>query len=271
MTDHVLYEQDGQIGRLTFNRPDTMNALSEEVMEDLFQKLRIANADRGTRVIVISGEGKHFCAGGDLNWEGSLDEESSTRLLRLTGHLSYELRNGPKPTIGAIRGYCLGGGNELNLHLDLAIASETARFSQPETRWGVLPFWHTPQLLPLVVGERRAREILMMGRMYDAQQAYEMGLCNLVVPDDELEEEATSWARELCVRSAMSLRLVKIALNSAADALRGSANHEAALVSTTAGSSRYQEEVHEFFETAPLERRPLDAWPQRVRATPRER
>ena len=108
----VLYERDSLIGRVTFNRPDTMNALSEDVMEELFQCLREANNDAETRVIVITGKGKHFCAGGDLNWEGELDEASSARLLRLSGHLSYELRNGPKPTIGAIRGYCLGGGNE---------------------------------------------------------------------------------------------------------------------------------------------------------------
>ena len=267
---HVLYERDGPIGRVTLNRPDTMNTLSEEVMEDLFLQLRTANADNGTRVLVVAGAGRHFCAGGDLNWEGSLDEESSTRLLRLTGHLSFELRNGPKPTIGAIRGYCLGGGNELNLHLDLAIAGESARFSQPETKWGVLPFWHTPQLLPLVVGERRAREILMMGRMYDAQQAYEIGLCNLVVPDDELDAEVTSWAQELCERSPASLRLVKLALNGAGDALRGAANHEAALVSTTAGSARYHAEVRRFFDTDPADRRPIPAWPERVRRSPKE-
>lgn len=264
-TSQVKYERDEKIGRVTLTRPDTMNALSEDLMEELFQKLRQANADSETRVLIIGGEGKHFCAGGDLNWEGDLDEESSTRLLRLTGHLSFELRNGPKPTIGAIRGYCLGGGNELNLHLDLAIASETARFSQPETRWGVLPFWNTPQLLPLMIGDRRAREVLMMGRMYDAAQAYELGLVNLVVPDDELEAEANSWADELCERSPTSLRLVKLALNSAADALRGAANHEAALVSTTAGSARYQAEVHDFFETDPSQRRPTPAWPERVR------
>ncbi len=260
----VLYRRDGLIGRVTLNRPETMNALSEEVMEALFHRLREANADAGTRVVVISGTGRHFCAGGDLNWEGELDEASSTRLLRLTGHLSYELRNGPKPTIGAIRGYCLGGGNELNLHLDLVIVSETARFSQPETRWGVLPFWNTPQLLPLVVGERRAREILLMGRMYDAEQAYELGLCNLVVPDDELEAEVDRWASELAARSPTSMRLVKVALNSAADALRSAANHEALLVSTTAGSERYRAEVHEFFDLEPAQRRPFPAWTQRV-------
>jgi enoyl-CoA hydratase/carnithine racemase len=262
---NVLYERDDTIGRLTLNRPDTLNALSEEVMEELLQKLRDANADANTRVIVITGAGKHFSAGGDLNWEGTLTEETSTRLVRLTGHLTYELRNGPKPTIAAIRGYCLGGGHELGLHLDFAIASETAKFGQPETRWGVLPFWNTPQLLPLMVGERRAREILLMGRMYDARQAYEMGLCNLVVPDTELEDEVDRWAQELANRSSSSLRLTKIALNSATDALRGAANHQAMIATTTAGTARYQGQVHEFFDLKPEERRPLPAWADRIR------
>ena len=199
-----------------------------------------------------------------MNWEGELDETSSMRMLRLTGHLSYELRNGPKPIIGAIRGYCLGGGNELNLHLDLAIASETARFGQPETRWGVLPFWNTPQLLPLMVGERRAREIMLMGRMYDAEQAYEIGLCNLVVPDSELESEVARWAAELAERSPTSLRLVKVAANSATDALRGAANHQALLVTTTAGNDQYRAETEEFFQLSREKRRPIPAWPQRV-------
>jgi enoyl-CoA hydratase/carnithine racemase len=260
----ALYERDGIVGRVTLNAPDRMNGLSDVLMEELFQALRRANADEETRVVVVTGAGEHFCAGGDLNWEGELDEESAARLLRLSGHLSYELRNGPKPTIGAIRGYCLGGGNELNLHLDMAIASETAQFSQPETRWGLLPFWHTPQLLPLVVGERRAREMLMLGRMYDAEQAYEMGLVNVVVPDDELEDEVDRWVEELAGRSATALRLVKVALNGAGDALRVAANHEALLVTTTAGSSRYRQEVNDFFER-PGNRRPIPAWPQRVR------
>jgi enoyl-CoA hydratase/carnithine racemase len=264
---NVRYEAKGPIGWITLDRPETMNALSEEVMEELFAAVREANADQETRAIVVTAAGRHFCAGGDLSWEAGFDEASSTRLMRLTGHLSYELRNGPKPTIGAIRGYCLGGGNELNMHLDLAIASETARFSQPESMWGVLPFWYTPQLLPLMVGERRAREILLMGRMYDARQAYELGLCNVVVPDDELEAEAERWAQELCRRSPRSLRLCKMALNSAGDALRSAANHEAALVATTAASASYGEEIQRFWTMPPDERRPIPAWPERVRTT----
>jgi naphthoate synthase/2-ketocyclohexanecarboxyl-CoA hydrolase len=254
----VTYGRDGAIGRVTLRRPELMNALSSGLMADLFDALRDANADNETRVVVVSGEGEHFCAGGDLEWEGELDERSALDLMRLTGHLSYELRNAPKPVMGCIRGYCLGGGNELNLHFDVSIASETAKFAQPETRWGLLPFWNTPQLLPLVVGERRAREMLMFGRMYDADEALEMGLCNAVVPDDQLESTVDEWADELIQRSPTALRLVKVAMNSVTDQLRGASNHEAALVAATVGSARYREEVAHFF-AMPGSRRPKAA------------
>lgn len=261
----VLYERDGVIGRLTLNSPESMNALSEELLEELFQRLREANSEKATKVLVIDCAGDNFCAGADLGWEHGLDGAASLGLLRLSGHLSYELRNGPKPTIGAIRGYCLGGGLELNLHFDLSIASETAKFALPETKWGVLPFWNSPQLLPLMIGERRAREVMMMGRVYDAEQAYELGLCNLVVPEGELEDEVSRWAEELAQRSSASLRLVKVALNGAADALQNATNHEALLVTTTAGSDRWRDEVHQFFDLPRDSRRPIPAWPTRVR------
>jgi enoyl-CoA hydratase/carnithine racemase len=261
----VIYERRGEVGWVILNHPDDMNPISEAMLIDLFDVTREATADKSTRVLVVGATGPHFSAGGDLSWEGELDEASSLRLMRLTGHLSYELRNSPKPMIGAIRGYCLGGGNELNLHLDVSIASETAQFSQPETRWGVLPFWYTPQLLPLVIGERRAREVILFGRMYDADQALEIGLCNAVVPDEQLEDEAQAWAEELLDRSPTALRLSKMSLNSASDALRAAANHDAAIVTLTAGSERYQQEVGKFFD-AGVHRRPRPAPPRRKTA-----
>lgn len=256
----------GAVARLVLDRPDTMNALTEELMTEFFDLLRQANADRAVRVLVVTGAGNNFSAGGDLKWEQDFDEESATNMVRLFGHVSYELRNGPKPVIAAVRGYCLGGGHELSLHADVVIASETALFGQPETKWGLLPFWYTPQLLPLVVGERRAREMLLFGRTYDADQALDMGLCNLVVPDDQLEAHVEGWATELLERSSVAMRLVKLALNSASEAMRGAANHDAALVTVTSGSARYRDEVGRFFEQSPASRRPKRAGARRVRA-----
>lgn len=262
---HVRYKVDEAVGWVTLDRPEAMNALSEEVFVDLFDVVRAANDDPAVRVLVVTGAGPHFCAGGDLSWEQELDETAAARLMRLNSHLSFELRHAPQPVLGAVRGWCLGGGNELQLHFDVTIASDTARFGWPETRWGLLPFFYTPQLLPLIVGERVAREMLLFGRSYTAEQALEAGLVNAVVPDAELEDEVRRWAGELVIRSASALRLVKLGLNGLGDLLRVAANHEAGIVSKAVVAPGYHDEVSGFFRTGKTARRPVPA-PARLRS-----
>jgi naphthoate synthase len=218
---HVRYRVEEAVGWVTLDRSEAMNALSEEVFADLFDVVRAANDDPAVRVLIVTGTGPHFCAGGDLSWEQELDEAAATRLMRLNAHLSFELRHAPQPVIGAVRGWCLGGGNELQLHFDVTIASGTARFGWPETRWGALPFFYTPQLLPLVVGERAAREMLLFGRSYTAGQALEMGLINAVVPLAQLEEETVQWCREMLALSPFALRMLKASFNADEDGLAG--------------------------------------------------
>lgn len=263
MSEAVTYHADGRIGRVTFRRPESMNSLDDEVITALFDCLRAANDDSSTRVLVLSGEGEHFCAGGDPRWEAEFDPADVPAKMRLASYVGAELRSSPKPVLGAIRGYCVGGGNELNLHLDATVASETARFAQPETRWGILPFWNTPQLLPLIVGERHAREMLLFGRMYDAEQALEIGLVNAVVPDDRLEAEVDDWANELLERSPTALALVKVALNGAASPTGAPFDHQAAMVGMAAGSERYRDELMSFYSTTGS-RRPRSAPPRRT-------
>jgi enoyl-CoA hydratase/carnithine racemase len=258
----VRYRVEDTVGWLTLDRPERMNALTEEMFGDLFDVVRAANDDPHVRVLVVTGTGPHFCSGGDLSWEQGLDETSAARLMRLNSHLSFELRHAPQPVLGAVRGWCLGGGNELQLHFDLTIASTTARFGWPETRWGLLPFFYTPQLLPLIVGERVAREMLLLGRAYTAEQALDVGLVNAVVPDDELEDEVRRWAEELTVRSAGSLRLVKLGLNGLGDVLRIAANHQAGIVSKAVTSVGYLDDVAGFFHTEKDSRRPVAAGPR---------
>jgi enoyl-CoA hydratase/carnithine racemase len=262
---HVRYRAEEAVGWVTLDRPKAMNALNEEVLADLFDVVRAVNDDPSVRVLVITGAGPHFCAGGDLSWEQELDETAAARLMRLNSHLSFELRHAPQPVLGAVRGWCLGGGNELQLHFDFTIASDTARFGWPETRWGLLPFFYTPQLLPLIVGERMAREMLLLGRSYTPGQALDVGLVNAVVPDAELEDEARRWAAELVNRSASALRLVKLALNGVGDMMRVAANHEAGIVSKAVIAPGYHDEVSGFFATDRQARRPVPA-PARSRS-----
>jgi enoyl-CoA hydratase/carnithine racemase len=222
--------------------------LSADTFARLFDAVREANDDEQVRVVVVTAEGKDFSIGGDLNWEREFSPAGSVKMMREHSHLSLELRNAPKPYIASVRGYCIGGANELALHCDMTIASTTAVFMNPEVRWGLVPFWYTPQLLPLAIGERRAREFLLTGRRYSAEAALSMGLVNAVVPDEQLESATLALAEELIANDALALRLTKIALNGVGDMLRGAANHEAAIVPLVVGTESYQAAVQRFFE-----------------------
>lgn len=243
----ALRIRDG-IAILTLTNPERMNPLDDTVLSELFDLVRRVNADSEVRVVILTAEGPHFSVGADLNWEHEFSAESVPTTLRLQEHLSYEIRNAPKPYVAAVRGWCLGGANELQMHMDLCVASETAVFGQPEVRWGVLPFWHAPQFLPLMIGERRAREMLLLGDRYSADDALAMGLCNYVVPDDELERKSMALAEKLKERSATSMRILKTALNAPADLMQSAHNHQAALVSLLVETESYKKDMAKFFD-----------------------
>jgi enoyl-CoA hydratase/carnithine racemase len=247
----VRYRSEAPIGWVTIDSPDTMNALDDEGFRNLIAALEAAYEDTTCRAVVVNATGEHFSAGGDLDWESQFDTEAALRTTRLSTRVSYELRNAPKPLVGAVRGYCLGGGSALALHLDITIASITARFGHPETRWGLVPFWNTPQTLPLAVGLRRARALLMEGAFITAEQARAIGLCQRVVPDAHLEAEAEAIAGRLATRDPLALRATRVALNSASDALRAAANHQSALVGALAERPEYEAEVRAFFQRRP--------------------
>ena len=135
------------------------------------------------------------------------------------------MRNCGVPIIARVRGYCIGGGNELNMACDLTISGTSGRFGQAGPRIGTAPLWWGCQVLPRVVGEKRAREILYLTRQYSADEALAMGLCNAVVPDEELDAEVGRWCDEILRRSPQGLRLAKIALNASTDRLYSSVQH----------------------------------------------
>lgn len=225
----VAYKVVSPVAYIRLDNPARRNALGHETFLRLYDAAREANADPSVRVVIVTATGGHFSVGADLKWEKDFTADDVITIMRQHSHMSLELRNAPKPYIAAVRGYCLGGGNELALYSDLTVASETAVFGNPEARVGMVPFWYAPQLLPLAVGERRAREMILLGWRYPAREALEMGLCNIVVPDADLESTALAWASELVENGALALRLAKVSLNSAGDLLRVAANHEAAM------------------------------------------
>ena len=209
MTD-IVVEQKGDVRWIRLNRPDRMNAYDAEMAQELIAAIEDA-ADSG--VIVISGTGRAFCAGGYLANLRNPDADALRRMFYGSLHVYEAIRNSPRPVIAAVNGAAAGGGNELVVACDLAIAADTATFGQTGVRIGSAPVLGGTNFLTMNIGEKRAKEVAFMCRKYKAEEALEMGWINAVVGPDQLEEEVTKWADELLVMSPRYLEIAKISSN----------------------------------------------------------
>jgi len=219
MTDVVLYERRGPSAWITLNRPAKLNALNGEVCDALEAALIRAEADDEVRVVVIAGAGRAFSAGFDMTEEANSQIETAAQwraLLRRDVDLTMRLWSLPKPTIAAVRGWCLAGGLELAMAADILIATAEARFGEPEIRYGSGP---VTLLMPFVLGARATRELLLTGDAIDAREAHRIGLVTRVVADDELEATVADYVARIAPTPLEVLRLTKIALNRAATAM----------------------------------------------------
>jgi enoyl-CoA hydratase/carnithine racemase len=216
----VTYAADGPVGIVSLNRPEKLNAISRELREALVERLRHADADPATSVVVLRGEGRSFCVGYDiapdptkaarrhdaLAWHASLTEDVA---LEMT---PWDMT---KPVIASVQGHALGGGCELAMLCDLTIAAEDAVFGEPEIRFSNAG----PALvMPFVIGLKRARELLYLGDTIDARTAREMGMVNRVVPPAELGAATLKYARRLALISPEALAATKLATRRGAEA-----------------------------------------------------
>jgi dihydroxynaphthoic acid synthetase len=228
--EDILYEVGGGRATITINRPDRLNAFRVQTVKELCAAFEAAADDESVGVIVFTGAGERaFCVGGDVQ-DPTRTAAQKRHLHHLHDRLAVAIRNNGKPILVKVRGYCIGGGNELNVLCDLTIASESARFGQAGPKIGSAPLWWGCQLMPLVVGEKKAREILYLTRQYSAEEAVEMGLANKVVPDDELDAEVDAWCEQILKRSPQGLRFSKLAINASSDQLYGAVQHGVELV-----------------------------------------
>lgn len=249
--EDVLYEKrDDGVARITINRPDVLNALRTQTYEELARAFRDAGEDPAIGVVVLTGAGERaFSSGGDVRYQRERTADSARVHLARTLELGMVMRNLGKPIIAAVRGYAVGGGHELHLWCDLTIAAENARFGQVGPRVGSVPVWGATQLLPRIVGEKKAREMLFLCRQYDAREAERMGLVNAVVPLDKLDEEVEAWCQEILDKSPTCLRIAKIALNHASDGdFYPSYVHEAELLALFTGTEEQREGQRAFLE-----------------------
>ncbi|RTL67646.1 MAG: enoyl-CoA hydratase/isomerase family protein [Pseudonocardiaceae bacterium] len=206
----VTVERRGDVAWIRLNRPDRMNAYDAAMGRELTDAVRDAS-DAG--VIVLTGSGRAFCAGGYLANLTDPDPEELRGMFYASLELFDVIRNSPRPVIAAVNGAAAGGGNELVVACDLAIAARSAKLGQTGPRVGSAPVLGGTNLLAISVGEKRAKEISMMCRRYTAEQAMELGWLNAVVDDDELEAEVTRWADELLALSPRYLEIAKISSN----------------------------------------------------------
>ncbi|HLE59393.1 MAG TPA: enoyl-CoA hydratase-related protein [Candidatus Limnocylindria bacterium] len=217
MTDAalVIVERDPQrrVALVHLNRPKQLNALSGALMDQLCEALETLDADPEIRVMVVTGSERAFSAGADIE---EMAGASPIEML-ISNRIGQwdRVRRITKPVIAAVAGWCLGGGCELAMTLDLIVAGEGARFGQPEINIGVIPGAGGTQRLARAVGKGRAMEMVLTGEPIDAAEAHRLGLVSRVVPDELVVEDALSLAARMATRSPVALRLAKEAINAA--------------------------------------------------------
>ncbi|MDQ3778554.1 MAG: enoyl-CoA hydratase-related protein [Actinomycetota bacterium] len=212
----VLVERDDAVGIVLLNRPKQLNALSDELMEELVARLRELDADEGVRCIVLGGSERAFAAGADI---GQLAEAEAIELYYQRRVERWDaIRALWTPLVAAVSGFCLGGGCELAMSCDLIVASETAKFGQPETGLGIIPGAGGTQRLTRAVGKAVAMDMILSGRFLSADEAQRAGLVARVVAREAWLEEAKRLARDVAARGPVATRLAKEAVDRAFEA-----------------------------------------------------
>lgn len=209
----IVLEKKGKVAYLTFNRPDVMNAIDEKLIAETREAIGQIGEDREVVVLVVTGAGKAFMAGADI---AELNRMSPYQL-HIWNHGVVENLNAlerlRQPVIAAINGFALGGGLELAMACDIRIASEEAKMGLPEVKLGIIPGAGGTQRLPRLIAKGLAMELLLTGKMVDAQEAYRIGLVNKLVPAGELMKAAEEMANEIIANGPVAVQLVKDAVS----------------------------------------------------------
>jgi enoyl-CoA hydratase/carnithine racemase len=218
----VLYERDEQVSIITMNRPDKLNAISEELLHALLDAFARADAEPATSVVLLRAEGRGFCAGYDIGRKDDpAKDDWRSNPIKAHKHLGFQLDfemapwNLQKPVIAAVQGPVLGGGCELAMLCDLTIAADNAIFGEPEIRFSAVG---PAIVMPAIIGYKKARELLYFGDTIDAQTALGLGMVNRVVPLAELRAASLAYAKRLTLIAPEALYAAKLSINRGADA-----------------------------------------------------
>lgn len=213
MSELVIEERSGNVVTLTLNRPEKRNALNLELVQALAASMRRLESDRELRAVILRGAGeKAFVAGADI---AQLKERGAEESLDgINANLFRQVEEFPLPVVAAIGGFALGGGMELAMACDIRVASDTSRFGQPELNLGILPAAGGMHRLPALVGMGVAKDLVLTGRIIDAQEALRIGLVSRVVPATDLMQEATGVANAIAGMAPLASKLAKRVMNS---------------------------------------------------------
>ncbi len=212
--EFILSEKRGRVGLATLNRPKQMNALNAKLMQELAEALYAFDADDGIGCIVVTGNDKAFAAGADIDAMKNFSYMDAFRSNYISRDWEH-IRNVRKPVLAAVAGYALGGGCELAMMCDLAIAADTAKFGQPEINLGVMPGAGGTQRLPRFTSKALAMDMILTARMIDAEEALRAGLVSRVVPAAKLMEEAMAIAGKIAGFSLPAVMMAKESVNRA--------------------------------------------------------
>ncbi|MCK5818170.1 MAG: 1,4-dihydroxy-2-naphthoyl-CoA synthase [Psychromonas sp.] len=221
--DITYFKADG-IAKITINRPEVRNAFRPQTVNEMIQALNDARYDPDIGVVILTGKGDlAFCSGGDQRIRGDSgykDEISGGMNLNVLD-FQRQIRTCPKPIIAMVAGYAVGGGHVLHMMCDLTIAADNAKFGQTGPKVGSFDGGWGASYMARIIGQKKAREMWYLCRIYDAQEALKMDLVNTVVPLADLQKETVRWCREILQNSPMALRCLKAALNADCDGQSG--------------------------------------------------
>ena len=213
----VKLEKQGHVGIVTIDRQEALNALNSQVLSDLDAVIDQVAADDEIYVMILTGAGRSFVAGADIGEMKGFSSIDGKKFGVHGGGVFLKLENLSKPVIAAINGFALGGGNELCMACDIRLASEKAKFGQPEVGLGITPGFAGTQRLPRLVGKGRAKELIFTCDMISADEAFRMGLANHVVPQAELIDYCKAMAGRIMKNGPYAVALAKQAINTGSD------------------------------------------------------
>lgn len=249
MYENIKYEVKEGMGLVTISRPKAMNALNEDVLEELLQVFTVIEKDENVKAVILTGEGKAFVAGADIAQMSGLNALQGRNMMILGHKVMNLIESIEKPVIAAVNGFALGGGCELSMACDIRIASEKAKFGQPEVGLGIIPGFGGTQRLARLVGKGMAKYLIMTAEIIPASEAYRIGLVEKIVAPEELMETAETVARTIMSKAPIAIGIAKSAINNGYDMdMKSASKFEIETFTAAFGSDDKTEGMKAFLE-----------------------